>query len=503
MTVGLSAHFSSEAVNKVIAQNVPYRECLRTLLSDECFHFHDETYWFDFVAAGMEKSLKANFDLPMLLKRTRPDLNALRDMWSTATGYSGGDAPGWLSPILSKISPKSVKLPRIFSVPAFRCIVKDPVQRLPDTIDGGGLIGELAILEQYEPHRREDGERFEQIQTFVRNIVGDDSAKIRIPHDRNSISVRIGKNDLNLEALGSGIHQTILLAAMGTVVENSIICLEEPEIHLHPMFQRKLLRYLATKTSNQYFIATHSAHLLDCGISELRCSAFRVRLEDGATVVDRITSGTAQANVCRDLGYHASDLVQSNCVIWVEGPSDRIYLKHWVAAVDQQLMEGTHFSIMFYGGALLCYLSGKDDDGVEEFNEFVALRRLNRNAIILMDSDKKSSASELGEHKLRIVGEFKRDGLTWITAGRTIENYLSPESLKKAYLRSHPKSEKHFGSGRRFDSVTKKNVSYNKIRMAKVATNEPANLSVLDLKDRVAEVVAFIRNCNPDHIPSV
>lgn len=28
-----------------------------------------------------------------------------------------------------------------------------------------------------------------------------------------------------------------------------------------------------------------------------------------------------------DLGFKASDLLQSNCVIWVEGPSDRIYIK--------------------------------------------------------------------------------------------------------------------------------------------------------------------------------
>ena len=30
-----------------------------------------------------------------------------------------------------------------------------------------------------------------------------------------------------------------------------------------------------------------------------------------------------------DLDVRASDLLQSNGIIWVEGPSDRIYIKRW------------------------------------------------------------------------------------------------------------------------------------------------------------------------------
>ena len=46
-------------------------------------------------------------------------------------------------------------------------------------------------------------------------------------------------------------------------------------------------------------------------------------------------------------------ILQANCVVWVEGPSDRIYLKHWIEAVTSELIEGLHYSIMFYGGRLL------------------------------------------------------------------------------------------------------------------------------------------------------
>ena len=61
--------------------------------------------------------------------------------------------------------------------------------------------------------------------------------------------------------------------------------------------------------------------------------------------------------------------MQANSVIWVEGPTDRIYLNHWIQPVDPALKEGLHYSIMFYGGRLLSHLTANDP----EVDEFISL----------------------------------------------------------------------------------------------------------------------------------
>jgi predicted ATPase len=42
-------------------------------------------------------------------------------------------------------------------------------------------------------------------------------------------------NVLPLTSLGMGIHEVIILAVAATVIRNQVVCIEEPEIHLHPL----------------------------------------------------------------------------------------------------------------------------------------------------------------------------------------------------------------------------------------------------------------------------
>lgn len=452
-----------------------------------------ESLWFDF---DVNRNL-INDNWEIAFKKI--DNNALSFLWENLTNRGGGNRnQHWFPETLRHLTP-SFKAVVVKMIPAIRQIGKHG--SVSEEFSGEGIIERLAKLQNPDVLNQKDKDKFEQINKFLQNVIDNNLATIEIPYERDTIHVHINEKTLPLESLGTGIHEVIILAAAATILENTVICMEEPELHLNPILQKKLVRYLVNSTSNQYFITTHSAALMDTPGAEI----YHIRLEEGQSIAERVTSDKKRSEICEDLGYHPSDLLQTNCVIWVEGPSDRIYINNWIKSLAPDLFEGIHYSIMFYGGRLASHLSGEDID--QSIDKFISLRRLNRRGVIVIDSDRSKKGGSINKTKMRLRDQFDEGpGYAWITNGREIENYLSEDRLKEAILKIHPSAKFKSSFGQYENTLTITTKSGKEVRADKVAIanyvvdNFETDLSQLDLNKQIIKLVKFIRESNPSSV---
>jgi hypothetical protein len=195
-------------------------------------------------------------------------------------------------------------------------------------------------------------------------------------------------------------------------------------------------------------------------------------------------------DLCADLGYRASDLLQANSIVWVEGPTDRLYIRHWLSAVADELVEGIHYSVMFYGGRLLAHLAADDI----EVEDFISLRRINQWLSIVIDSDRRKKGAKLNATKRRVRDEFDQGpGYAWITQGREIENYVPADLLWDAIQKAHPGADSFAESP---VHINRRSRPIDKLKVAHHVITEPADLTVLDLKKQVERLAAFISSAN-------
>lgn len=313
-----------------------------------------------------------------------------------------------------------------------------------------------------------------------------------------------------LSGMGSGLKTILLVLIILYLVpayENKkpnqyVFAFEELENNLHPSMQRKLLSFIAQYSKDEdstFFLTTHSNVVIDLVANNSNAQILHIVNNDGISVVNEEMTYSKNRAILDDLDVRASDILQSNCIIWVEGPSDRVYLNKWITLVDDQLKEGVHYIIMFYGGRLL-----KNVHALPEFidQELIPLLKINRNAFVIIDRDAKTVSSRLNDTKQRIAKEIG-DDLVWITKGREIENYLSKELiitwLKAQHtlgqdlgFEQYDKLEESLKSISKIDYAQNKNIYAGEI----VRYMTTGHLNILDLESNLKKLTTQIRLWN-------
>ena len=411
---------------------------------------------------------------------------------------------------------------------------RDIKTELPDTTLelGPDGVGTTNIIRRFITSEKLPREVIqEELLAALNSIFGSDGQFLEIEvqvHDeaqtetiKDHWEVYLGEKTKGLIPLsksGSGL-KTIILVLLNILVVPKIknaeksqftFAFEELENNLHPALLRRLFQYLEDYAVNEkatIFLTTHSSIALDFfGVSD-NAQIIRV-LHDGESAhTETIHTHSNLIKIVSELGARPSDLLQANGLIWVEGPSDRIYLNHWIKLYTEdrpqgRLREGRDYQCVFYGGALLARVEFKSPE--DEVAELANLFQINHNLVVMCDGDREAENSDLKPRVKRIREEVKKikDAHIWITDAKEIENYLPGSVLVEATgLSRLPDPEKYES----WSSYTEKHMQRKSIDKVDLAISSTQHMTKevrevmekrFDWKEQMEEIVKRIDSWN-------
>ena len=158
-----------------------------------------------------------------------------------------------------------------------------------------------------------------------------------------------------------------------------------------------------------------------------------------------------------------------------------------------------HYQFLFYGGSILSHYSTYS---TQETDNLINILTINRNAAIVIDSDKNYRSAPIGKTKKRIIDEFhERNMFSWVTLGYEIEHYIPYEVINSARKYN---LEKQCDLYTKFDvyiSDKLKNFSSHKIKFAHdikgyITMENSKSISNGNLKKQVEELYLRIQSWN-------
>jgi hypothetical protein len=237
---------------------------------------------------------------------------------------------------------------------------------------------------------------------------------------------------LSLDNLGSGVktifHALMMVHGYASIYGQlpTAYVFEELENNLHPRAVRRLIDYIIgniDNSSTRVVFSTHSQVVVDHVATKHAGQIHHLfRTDEGACCLPVRNYG-ALSCVIDDLGIKASELLQANFVIWVEGPTELIVVPYWISKIAPELTLGSDYVVASYGGKLLLHFSAEVPNDSEDTRVDVA--RLNRNFAFVMDNDKSVEGKPLTPSKQAIINAKGNpiDFELWVTNGREIEDY--------------------------------------------------------------------------------
>ena len=318
-----------------------------------------------------------------------------------------------------------------------------------EIVTGLSLYRKIRLTRNSEKKTREKFEKFEDFisKNFFNNRI-DIVAKEETGDKKNDehiiIHIENDTSDRNIHDLGDGIQALIILMYPIFMAENgSWIFIEEPEINLHPGLQRIFIEQITqnpeiTKKDLKFFITSHSNNILDLTLEAEKngISIFTFNKETLAGIpikrIKRVLSG--DTDILKLLGVNNSSVFMANCSIWVEGHTDRIYLKNYLKAYIQhfklnEFKEDLNYSFFEYAGSNISHYLFTNQNDLDfylpqETQNQIKAQFLSNKIFLISDKDKGKES----KHSF-LSNQQNKNFKYHVLKSKEIENLISPQKL--------------------------------------------------------------------------
>ena len=226
-------------------------------------------------------------------------------------------------------------------------IIKDVLEKIEDLIakeknDIGLAYGNIAISQDIRP------------TTAISS-----SYIIDVKDTKNDFVLPLTHNGLGYNNL-INIYMLIKLVEIKKGRDFRVLCLEEPESHLHPAMQYKLFKFLKrldedNNLNQQIFVTTHSPNITAvAGLDNMFMLAFSKQLEFNDCVQQSLQKQLkshegSKRHMVKFLDVTRSDMLFADKVIFVEGLAEKMLLPKFMDKCKKSY-EDYHISIVEIGG---------------------------------------------------------------------------------------------------------------------------------------------------------
>ena len=319
-------------------------------------------------------------------------------------------------------------------------------------LTGGKLYNEIKSMLLGDGSQRKVIEEFQKFlqENFFSNY---DKVQLIPNEEKKVLYVKIGNDERAIYDWGDGTQQLIvILYSLYKHKDETgkLFFIEEPEMYLHPGILRKFIEVINSDVfkNHQYFITTHSNIVLDTSAdTNIKMSIFKFKKVNNIKnncgknfLIEQCNNG--DVSLLNELGVRNSSVFLSNCSIWVEGITDRLYLKHYLKLYckkypDKKVYrENIDYTFIEYGGGNVVHFNF--DEKIDDSNSINA-KYINNKIFLIADNDNTKSGTKKANRKEKYKGLLGNN--FYELSATEIENLITFETLKQILINQNPNKE--------------------------------------------------------------